>query len=75
MVGAEEVEDSADEKDIAVAEYTGGGGKPRILQVGEKQHGPSKGFDYDVNNAEQIFDLLLKEKQLKLLEGHKLPIV
>jgi hypothetical protein len=43
--------------------------------VGEKQHGPSKGFDYDVNNAEQIFDLLLKEKQLKLLEGHKLPIV
>jgi hypothetical protein len=40
-----------------------------------KQHGPTKGFDYDVNKAEQIFDLLLKEKQLKLLEGHKFPTV
>ena len=25
-----------------------------------------KGFDFDVTKAEQIFDLLLKEKQLKL---------
>ena len=32
-----------------------------------------KGFDFDVAKAEQIFDLLLKEKQLKLLENHKLP--
>ena len=27
-----------------------------------------KGFDFDVTKAEQIFDLLLKEKQLKLPE-------
>ena len=27
-----------------------------------------KGFDFDVAKAEQIFDLLLKEKQLKLPE-------
>ena len=32
-----------------------------------------KGFDFDVAKAEQIFDLLLKEKQLKLPENHKLP--
>ena len=31
-----------------------------------------KGFDFDVAKAEQIFDLLLKEKQLKLPESHKL---
>ena len=34
-----------------------------------------KGFDFDVTKAEQIFDLLLKEKQLKLPENHKLPTV
>ena len=32
-----------------------------------------KGYDFDVAKAEQIFDLLLKEKQLKLPENHKLP--
>ena len=32
-----------------------------------------KGFDFDMTKAEQIFDLLLKEKQLKLPENHKLP--
>ena len=32
-----------------------------------------KGFDFDVTKAEQIFDLLLKEKQLMLPENHKLP--
>ena len=32
-----------------------------------------KGFDFNVTKAEQIFDLLLKEKQLKLPENHKLP--
>jgi hypothetical protein len=50
----------------------GSGGKPRILQVGEAARA-YKGFDYDVNKAEQVFDLLLKEKQLKLSEGHKFP--
>jgi hypothetical protein len=32
-----------------------------------------KGFDFDVSKVEQIFDQLLKEKQLKLPEGCKLP--
>ncbi|KAK1653137.1 hypothetical protein QYE76_070942 [Lolium multiflorum] len=40
-----------------------------------KPQGPPKGFDFDVTKAEQIFDLLLKEKQLKLPEGHKIPTV
>ncbi|KAK1619151.1 hypothetical protein QYE76_024668 [Lolium multiflorum] len=34
-----------------------------------------RGFDFDVTKAEQIFDLLLKEKQLKVPEGHKIPTV
>ncbi|KAK1607463.1 hypothetical protein QYE76_031136 [Lolium multiflorum] len=38
-----------------------------------KPQGPAKGFDFDISKAEQIFDLLLKEKQLKLPEGHKIP--
>jgi hypothetical protein len=38
-----------------------------------KQQGPAKGFDFDVSKVEQIFDLLLKEKQLKLSEGCKFP--
>jgi hypothetical protein len=33
-----------------------------------------KGFDFDISKVEQIFDLLLKEKQLKLPEGCKFPI-
>jgi hypothetical protein len=38
-----------------------------------KQQEPAKGFDFDVSKVEQIFDLLLKEKQLKLPEGCKPP--
>ena len=38
-----------------------------------KQKGLVKGFDFDVAKAEQIFDLLPKEKQLNLPENHKLP--
>jgi hypothetical protein len=36
-----------------------------------KQQGPAKGFDFDESKVEQIFDLLLREKQLKLPKGHK----
>jgi hypothetical protein len=38
-----------------------------------KQQGPVKGFDLDESKVEQIFDLLLRKKQLKLPEGHKFP--
>src|SRR3954464_4665093 len=50
----------------------GSGGRSRILQMGETTRA-CKGFDFDASKAEQIFDLLLKEKQLKLPEGHKIP--
>jgi hypothetical protein len=38
-----------------------------------KQQEPVKGFDFNESKVEQIFDLLLREKQLKLPEGHKFP--
>ena len=28
---------------------------------------------FDISKADQIFDFLVKDKQIKLLEGHKLP--
>jgi hypothetical protein len=48
------------------------GGKSRVLQVGKAAR-PAKGFDFNDSKVEQIFDLLLREKQLKLPEGHKFP--
>jgi hypothetical protein len=38
-----------------------------------KQQGHVKGFNFDESKVEQIFDLLLREKQLKLPEDHKFP--
>jgi hypothetical protein len=38
-----------------------------------KQQGPAKGFDFDESKVEQIFDPLLREKQLKLPKGHEFP--
>ena len=57
---------------MAVAEWTRGANPVPCKWV--KQQGLVKGFDFDVTKAEQIFDLLLKEKQLKLPENHKLPM-
>ena len=52
---------------------SGAGGANPVSCKWVKQKGLVKGFDFDVAKAEQIFDLLLKERQLKLLENHKLP--
>jgi hypothetical protein len=38
-----------------------------------KEEGPAKGFNFDERKVEQISDLLLREKQLKLPVGHKFP--
>jgi hypothetical protein len=51
----------------------GGGGANPVSCKSVKQQGPAKGFDFDESKVEQIFDLLLREKQLKLPEGHKFP--
>ena len=73
LVETEEVEDSVEGQEVAVAEWARGANPVSCKWV--KQQGPPKGFDFDVSKAEQIFDLLLKEKQLKLPEGHKIPTV
>lgn len=71
LVEAEDVEDFAEDQEVAVAEWTRGAAPVSCKWV--KQQGPTKGFDFDISKTDQIFDLLLKEKQLKLPEGHKIP--
>jgi hypothetical protein len=56
---------------VAIAEWTQGTNPVSCKWV--KQQGPAKGVDFDKSKVEQIFDLLLREKQLKLPEGHKFP--
>jgi hypothetical protein len=71
LIDAEDAEDSGDDQEVAVAEWTRGANSVSYKWV--KQQAPTKGFDFDVSKVEQIFDLLLKEKQLKLPEGCKFP--
>ncbi|KAK1646689.1 hypothetical protein QYE76_064494 [Lolium multiflorum] len=71
LVNADEDEDSAEDQEVAVAEWTRTPVPVSCKWVNPP--GPPRGFDFDVSKAEQIFDLLLKEKQLKLPEGHKIP--
>jgi hypothetical protein len=72
LIDAEDAEDSGDDQEVAIAEWTRGVNLVSCKWV--KQQGPAKGFDCDVSKVEQIFDLLRKEKQLKLPEGCKFPI-
>ncbi|KAK1651990.1 hypothetical protein QYE76_069795 [Lolium multiflorum] len=71
LVNADEDEDSADDQEVAVAEWTRTPVPVSCQWVNPP--GPPRGLDFDVTKTEQIFDLLLKEKQLKLPEGHKIP--
>ncbi|KAK1680552.1 hypothetical protein QYE76_041400 [Lolium multiflorum] len=71
LVNADEDEDSAEDQEVAVAEWTRTAVPVSCKWVNPP--GPPRGLDFDVSKAEQIFDLLLKEKQLKLPEGHKIP--
>jgi hypothetical protein len=71
LIDTEDAEDSRDDQEVAVAEWTRGANPVSYKWV--KQQGPAKGFDFEVSKVEQIFDLLLKEKQLKLPKGCKLP--
>jgi hypothetical protein len=66
MVGAK---DNADEQDVVMAQWAQGENPVSCKWV--KQQGPTKVFDYDVSNTEQLFDM--KDKQLKLPEDHKFP--
>jgi hypothetical protein len=69
LVDTEDAIDSREEQEVAVAEWTRGAYPVSCKWV--KQQGPAKGFDFNESKVEQIFDLLLRKKQLKLPEGHK----
>jgi hypothetical protein len=71
LINTEDAEDSGDDQEVAVAEWTRGANPVSYKWV--KQQGPAKGFHFDVSKVGQIFDLLLKEKQLKLPKGCKPP--
>jgi hypothetical protein len=71
LVDTEDTEDFGEEQEVAVAEWTRGANLVSCKWV--KQQGPANGFDFDESKVEQIFDLLLREKQMKLPEGHKFP--
>jgi hypothetical protein len=71
LIDIEDAEDSMEEQEVAIVEWTRGANLVSCKWV--KQQGPAKGFDFDGSKVEQIFDLLLREKQLKLPKGHKFP--
>src|SRR6185312_10984669 len=54
MAQADESDDSSEEQEVAVAEWTRGANSVPCKWV--KQQGLVKGFDFDVTKAEQIFD-------------------
>jgi hypothetical protein len=60
LIDKEGAEDSGDDQEVAVAEWTRGANPMSCKWV--KQQGSTKGFDFDMSKVEQIFDLLLKEK-------------
>ena len=72
MAQAGDFDDSGEEQEVAVAEWTREANPVPCKWVKQKEL--VKGFDFNVAKALQIFDLLLKEKQLKLPENHKLPM-
>jgi hypothetical protein len=71
LVNTKDAKDSKEEQEVADAEWIRGANPVSCRWV--KQQGPTKHFDFDESKVEQIFDLLLREKQLKLSEGHKFP--
>jgi hypothetical protein len=71
LLDTEDAEDSREDQEVAIAKWTQGENLVSCKWV--KQQGHAKGFDFDESKVEQIFDLLLKEKQLKLPEGHMFP--
>jgi hypothetical protein len=71
LIDTEDAEDFKEEQEVAVAEWTRGANPVSCKWV--KQQGPANCFDFDKSKVEQIFDLLLREKQLKLPECHKFP--
>ena len=65
-------EESADEADVSVVQWAKASQPLPCPWV--KRPEAAIGYDFDVTKMEQIFDLLLKEKQLELTAGHKIPL-
>jgi hypothetical protein len=61
----------AEEYDIGVAEWTRN--KQTVQCPWVKEPDEKKQYKFDMNKADQIFDLLLKEKQLRLSVNHVIP--
>jgi hypothetical protein len=60
LINTKDAEDSGEEQEVAVVEWTQGANLVPCKWV--KQQGPTKGFDFDESKVEEIFDLLLREK-------------
>lgn len=45
----------------------------KLLLVKESSKFVKKVYDFDINKADQIYDILLKDKQLILSDDHKVP--
>jgi hypothetical protein len=61
LIDTEDAEYSKEEQEVAIAEWTHGGGANPVSSKWVKQHGTAKGFNFDESKVEQIFDLLLRE--------------
>jgi hypothetical protein len=57
LVNIDDAEDSREEQEVAVAEWTRGANPVSCQFV--KQQGPAKGFDFDESKVEQIFDIVI----------------
>jgi hypothetical protein len=71
LIDTKDAEDSKEEQEVAITEWARGANPVSCKWI--KQQGLAKGLDFDESKVEQIFDLLLGEKQLKLPDGHKFP--
>ena len=64
-------EESADEAEVAIVQWARASQPLSCSWL--KQPEAKVRYDFDVTKTEQIFDLLLKEKQLQLTAGHQIP--
>nr|AAX94885.1 retrotransposon protein, putative, unclassified [Oryza sativa Japonica Group]ABA92938.1 retrotransposon protein, putative, unclassified [Oryza sativa Japonica Group] len=64
-------DDDEDDSEIATAEWVRS--KNVISCQWVKRSGKEERYDFDINKADKIFDLLLREKQIQLPAGHIIP--
>ena len=81
---SDEDEDDFDSNEINLAEIRAGelqAGPPYVcaslkpVKGKEKANTSNKSYSFDITKADQIFDVLLKDKQIILPEGSKMPSI